>query len=244
MIPYKAVKRKFRSSSNYIGFQARYMFDSLLRDLPVIEQHTLFFTPEWQADYLQKLEIARAIPTDQQYAALIMIKKQSVDNLTGQIVKMLAELYRYVGLAHDNKSDIASYKSSELYKVRSNAYKLLGLGERAHTLASETEEKALLIAAGYSQAKLDALETALGELQAAAEQRDKAEAERLRATTHRIESFNALWVKMQELSKGAKLAFAGNGTKQKQYLLYPKGSRPKKRKSKEVEIEDAAVSGD
>lgn len=244
MIPYKAVKPLFRSPFYFVEMQARQMFDSLQKDLPIIEQHTLFFTPEWQTDYLQKLETARAILSDDQYAALIMIKKKAVDNLTEQIVEMLAELYRYVGLAHDNKSDIASYKSSELYKVRSNAYKLLGLGERAHTLASETEEKALLMAAGYSQAKLDALETALGELQAAAEQRDKAEAERLRATTHRIESFNALWRKMQELSKGAKLAFAGNGAKQKQYLLYPKGSRPKKRKAKEVEIEDAAVSGD
>lgn len=243
MIQNEQTEKLFRLPYNDVYFHGSTLYQCFERDEALIAQYTSYFTPEWKADYQAKLLAAKELMSDEQFEYYIVKQTKIIDERREILTRKLSELYMYVKLAHDNKVDIEVYKPGKLYKAKPNVYKLLEQADLAFVTASQPDELARLTAVGYSQAKLSEIQMVSMEMRMASDERDKASTARRKATTARIETLNALWKKMQELSTGAKLALRDNPAKWHHYNLYPKGYKPRKRKAKTVEIEDAGREG-
>jgi hypothetical protein len=99
---------------------------------------------------------------------------------------------------------------------------LLELGYRQASIASQ---KTALIAAGYTQALIDELQTISDTIDSLNAEQEDMLAERGDRTQTRIEAYNAVWEFMQKINKASKVTFEDNPAKLEMYLLYPTASQ-------------------
>ena len=119
------------------------------------------------------------------------------------------------------KAVLQNFGSSLYSNVGRSAPKMMTVLQLAYKNASIPENKALLLAAGFTQADIDAINSTESALNTAYNvQQDYIQQTYLR-TEERISAFNAVWDELVLISGASKFIFTDSPAKRRFYLLYP-----------------------
>ena len=223
----KEIEREYRKADDTMLEQSQTMHNNFVNDkatfvirVPDLDDP---FAPNWQL----AINDADALPQDDVVVDEQKLKTQNVDQLMENGRDQYGNLVFYVKRAYpDNTGVLGVFGQGQYDKARNNQLKLINLLERAYAKANSADYKPALLAKGYTQDEIDALNTTRNALHSANIQQENAKSGRGVTTQERIEAYNKVWGNMKSVSDAADLVFAANYAKWKQYLLYPENAPP------------------
>lgn len=167
------------------------------------------------------IDTADALPSGYEIDAQIAVVTEELNNLLPLGQKALQKLYTYVDIVWNSKVKLNAFGKSRYEKARNSATRLKELLEFAHRQAELADNKAALLAAGYTQAAIDELLSLCNDIDAKNAEQEDMFASRGEKTQERILALNAVWGFMQQINKASKVVFVDNPAKIELYLLYP-----------------------
>ncbi len=173
------------------------------------------------ANFQAAIDAADAIPSGSEVDAQITVVTEQLNNKMVEGQKALQKLFTYVELAFDTKNMLNAFGKPKYEKARTSDLRMKELLEQANRNAEVAENKAALIAAGYTQADIDGLLTICDEIDAKNAQQEDMKSDRIIKSGVRITAYNAVWGFMKQINKASKVVFVDNPAKIEFYLLYP-----------------------
>ena len=176
------------------------------------------------ADFQTAIDDAQAIPLVSEELAELAVKTEVVDNALEAARVQYVKLASYVKLLYpDSKAKQDTFGLDEYDKVRMSQTKMYDLMQRAYKKASDLTTAAALIALGFVQAEIDALNTLGLALYDANEDQEEFKKIIKVRTEDRVKAYNAVWAFMVKVSNASKQVYINDYAKQQNYLLYPEG---------------------
>jgi len=201
--------------------QAQLFHDLFITDQAAFSAAFPKFLTPYETNFQTAISDADAIPMDSQVAADIAYVTSQLEDIMEQSRKALQELFVYVNEAFDKDEHIMSKFQRPTYRESRNvSVKLKQLLEQAHKTADSADFKPDLLAAGYTQVKIDALATLMTNLYDKDSEQEEMKSNRVDMTRTRINAYNAVWAYMVEISDASKAVFVDNSAKLYQYTLY------------------------
>jgi hypothetical protein len=136
----------------------------------------------------------------------------------------LQKLFTYADVAFNSVAKTNSFGKNRYEKARNSQIRMKELLELAHRQASETTNKAALIAAGYTEADIDLLESLMDDIDSLNSEQELALSERGTKTEVRVKAMNDVWEFMKKINQASKVVFVDSPAKLDLYLLYPTSS--------------------
>ncbi|GAB5466146.1 MAG: hypothetical protein Kapaf2KO_15820 [Candidatus Kapaibacteriales bacterium] len=199
--------------NNFVADQAAFVADFPHLATP--------FETEFQA----AIDAADAIPSGAEVDAEIADVTFDLNEQLPLGRKALQKLYTYVELAWPKGNKNNSFGRNKYEKARNSQLKMKELLEQAHRQAEVATNKTALLAAGYTQAAIDELQTIETAIDTLNAQQEDMLAGRFEKTYNRITAYNTVWGFMQQINKASKVTFEDNLAKIEMYLLYPTSSQ-------------------
>lgn len=192
------------------------------------------FNDAFSADFLEKIDTARDFPTDETVVDGITELTAEV-NTQWNLCKAKFQDSKYFiekafpnNVARQNK-----YGFDDYAKMSTDQKKVQGFMDQFHDQAEA--DHVALIAAGYPQLKIDAIDTLKEAFRTADRAQEAGIKDRGLQTQTRIGLLNEVWKMIQRVNRASKNVFAGNYAKLQQYLLPAAGTNEA--------VEDLSVSG-
>jgi hypothetical protein len=178
------------------------------------------FSDNWQSD----IDAAQALPTSDEEIMELESKTEDVEIQMELARAQYQKMASYVKLLFpSSKAKQGVFGLSKYVKVYQSQTKMHDLMQLAYRKSNSIEFKSDLIALGFVQSEIDALNTiATGLYNANELQEDFKQAIKLH-TEERVAAYNKVWGSMKLASSASKQVFYDNYTKIQQYLLYPEG---------------------
>lgn len=167
------------------------------------------------------IDAADALPSGYEIDVQIAVVTEELNNMLPLGQRALQKLYTYVDLVWNSKVKLNAFGKSRYEKARNSATRLKELLEFAHRQAEMADNKAALLAAGYTQAAIDELKTIEDNIDAKNAEQEDMFASRGSKTQERVVALNTVWGFMQQINKASKVVFVDNPAKIELYLLYP-----------------------
>ncbi len=181
------------------------------------------------ADFQTAIDTADAIPSAAEVDSEIAVITEELNAKMPLARAALQKLFTYADVAFNSVAKTNSFGKNKYERARQSQVRLKELLELAHRQAEEANNKAALIAAGYSQVEIDELETLMDDIDTLNAQQELELSERGTKTEVRITAMNAVWDFMKRINQASKVVFVDSPAKLDLYLLYPTvhGSLPK-----------------
>jgi hypothetical protein len=215
-------KKKYNKSYDELLTQAYLFHSELVKDLPLFSAFSPMFTLAFTENLKSMIDFADNLPQIDEYYNNQIAFSTKVAEILSAGRAIYQRLLFYVRLVWANSEAIMQNFGSSLYlNVGRSASKMMTILQLAYQNASIPENKALLIAAGFTQADIDLINsiyTALNDSYNS--QQDYIQQTYLR-TEERILAYNALWDEMVLISGASKFIFKDSPAKKRFYLLYP-----------------------
>lgn len=184
--------------------------------------NAVMFPPAFNTDFKAKIDAARAYIRD-----YVVVDEQVEETVElGTKLKECGNYYQamkpVIESTFPNKPAVWNqFGFNDYEKARRSQGKMILFMEMLY----ETSEKykTELIANGFTQPKIDAIETLKEELRTEQIEQETAKKQRPVKTQERINLMNAVWVEMQNINKASKAVYQGNYAKLNEYEL-PAGS--------------------
>jgi len=176
------------------------------------------FADPFAAGWLQKIEDCSLLLIDSSYVNSLAELTKKVDDKMEECRSFFSALKYFVEKAFPGRKEIwARFGFNDYESARKSQTKMMQfLGILSKTA---DEYKNELIAAGFSQEKIDQINTLQTELTNADYEQELSKKKRPVLTQNRIENFNECYSYMQKVSKAGKIIFASDRAKYEQYLL-------------------------
>jgi hypothetical protein len=215
------IQKKFSKTYDEALTQAYLFHSEFVLDLALFTAFSPSFDADFASDFLDLIEAADTIPTNQEDLNNQVILSTAVEEQMVVARSIYQELLVYIGLAVPNSETALLAFGNNMYeKARYSPQKLVNLLQLAHRNANSTVYKAALIAAGFLQTDIDSLETIATELNT----RYNVQQDYLQHTYSRTEertiAFNAVWDVMVKINAASKIVFKDSPAKIEFYLLY------------------------
>ena len=174
-------------------------------------------------DLLSEIDLARDYPTDESVVDEISELTAVVDDAWGNCRKHFQDAKYFIEKAFPGNTAIQKSFGFDDYQTMSRYQdKVLTFMDTFHDKADK--HKVVLIAQGYTQAKIDQIETLAAAFRTANRNQEKAKKDRLETTQNRAKTFNKVWVILQQINRASKSVYRGDYAKLQQYLLPAPGS--------------------
>lgn len=173
------------------------------------------------ADFQTAIDAADAIPSSQEIDGQIV---EATFNLNEQLPiarKALQKLYTYIDIVWPKGQKNSLFGRIKYEKVRQSHSGLKELLEQGHRQAEVPAQKTELLAAGYTQAAIDELQTIMTTIDTLLAEQEDLKGARFEKTRNRILALNHVWSFMKQINVASKVSFAENTAKLELYLLYP-----------------------
>jgi len=180
-----------------------------------------FLADPFAANFQTAIDAADAIPSGSEVDALITVVTQQLNNIVVDGQKAMQKLFAYVEVAFDTKNMLNVFGKPKYEKARTSDLRMKELLEQANRNAEVAENKAALIAVGYTQADIDGLLTICDAIDEKNAQQEDMMSNRIIKSGVRINAYNAVWGFMKQINKASKVVFVDNPAKIEFYLLYP-----------------------
>lgn len=224
MLYYRSImiNKKFNKSYDELLTQAYLFHIELIEDLPLFSAFTGMFTLTYAENFKSMIDFADNLPQiEEYYNNQIVISTKVAESISAgrAIYQRLLFFVRCVWA--DSETVLQNFGSSLYSNVGRSAPKMMTVLQLAYKNASIPENKALLLAAGFTQADIDAINSTESALNNAYNiQQDYIQQTFIR-TEERIRAFNAVWDEMVLISGASKFIFNDLPAKRRFYLLYP-----------------------
>ena len=216
------IRKNFNKSYDELLTQAFLFHSELLKDLPLFSAFSPMFTLTYAENFKSMIDFADNLPQIEEYYNNQTVLSTKVAEIISAGRAIYQRLLFYVRLVWaDSEAVLQNFGSSLYSNVGRSAPKMMTVLQLAYKNASIPENKALLLAAGFTQADIDAINSTEGALNTAYNvQQDYIQQTYLR-TEERILAYNALWDEMVLISGASKFIFNDLPAKRRFYLLYP-----------------------
>lgn len=176
----------------------------------------------FKTDWDHKIDLARDVPSDETVNDQISELTDTMNEAWDACKTHFQDSKYFIEKAFPKKAKQNEFGFDDYREMSRDQDKVLPFMDQFHDTASDN--KTALIAAGYTQAKIDAIETLAGTYRTAQRAQEKAKKDRLNQTQERIEKMNDVWKKIQQVNKASKSVFRTNPAKLHAYLLPGAGS--------------------
>lgn len=222
-----ALMRLFRGADPHMVATTYTMHSIFNKDLAAFTDFDSTFDAQWAADWLVDIEAAQRLISDNVVIDQVAAETEKV-NATMQAGRdKWTEIKYFIKKAFPRDAAMLHVFGASAYlKARMSQPKMIEFLLGLHTAA--TDNSAQLIAAGYSQSRIDEIEDICTALSTKNDAQNKARRGRPRLTAQRIAALNAPYVKMMLVNEAAQIVFMGNAAKRRQYM-YRTGQRKKKK---------------
>lgn len=176
------------------------------------------------ANFQTAIDAADAIPSGAEVDSLIAIVTEELNAKMPLARAALQKLFTYADLTWNSSAKTNSFGKNRYEKARNSQVRIKELLELAHRQAEVVANKAALIASGYLQVDIDALETLMHEIDTLNSQQELELSNRGTQTEVRVTAMNAVWEFMRQINKTSKVVFVDSPAKLDLYLLYPTSS--------------------
>ncbi|MCX6153316.1 MAG: hypothetical protein NT007_04065, partial [Candidatus Kapabacteria bacterium] len=200
-----------------------YLFQSeLIVDQTAFTAALPSFAPPFAADFLDDIEAADAIPTNEVDLNLQALHTSEVEVQMELARAHFQKLLFYIGFAWPDSEPMLRLFGSNLYeKARAVPLKMLNLLQSSYEIANSTAYKATLISEGFLQADITKLNTLFDDLSEKISTQQDFIRHSYARTEDRAVAFNKVWDTMVKISTAAKQIFKDSPAKVEYYLLYP-----------------------
>ena len=217
-------KRDYTKQDNVMLEQSQMMrniFETDKIDFTAMYTHLADpFSANWQLE----IDSAQALPTSDEDIAELEVKTEAVEAQMELARMQFQKMASYVKLLFPNsKAKQGIFGLNKYIKVYQSQTKMYDLMQLAYRKANLAEYKTDLIALGFVQTEIDALNMIAEALYNANEAQEDFKQEIKLKTEERIVAYNKVWGYMKAASAASKQVYANNYAKQQQYLLYPEG---------------------
>ena len=215
------ITKKFSKTYDEALTQAYLFHSEFVLDLALFTAFSPSFDVAFAADFLDLIEVADAIPTNQDDLNNQVILTIAVDEQMAVARAKYQKLLVYIGLAFPySETALLAFGNNTYDKARLLPTKMVNLLQNAHINASSTTYKAALIAAGFLQTDIDSLETIADDLQTRYNAQQEYKQHTYRRSEERAIAFNAVWDVMVKINAASKIVFKDSPAKIEFYLLY------------------------
>jgi len=172
------------------------------------------FGTAWEAD----IDAARDFPTDETVQDDIEEKTAFMNTSWEKCRTHFQDSKYFIEKAFPGNAAIMKSFGFDNYKEMSRDQdKVLPFMDQFHDKAQSNN--AALIAQGYTQIKIDLIETLGGEYRTKQREQENAKKDRLKQTQDRIVLMNKVWASISRVNKASKSVYRNNFAKLQQYLL-------------------------
>lgn len=216
------ITAKFSKSYDDVLSQAYLFHSGLVRDLASFTSFSPIFTATYASDFLDLIEDAGEIPTNEEDLNNQVILSNEVESKMEEARVLYRKLMSYVHVKWGNNDSILRAFGNNLYeKARKSVQSMVNLLELANRAAESPKYKADLIAVGFTQLDIDRLLSLSEELNDA--YNDQQEFIQLSSdrTEQRVIAFNKVWDVMVQINYASKQVFVDSPALIEYYLLYP-----------------------
>lgn len=220
----KNIVREFVMEDNLMLQLAQVFHDNFVEDQAAFVADFPNLDTPFETNFQTAIDDADAIPSGAAVDGQIKFVTEQLNAKLPLGQKALQKLYVYVGEAWNSKGKEAEFGRSKYVKARNSQIRMKELLELAHAAANETNNKAALLAAGYTQAAIDELKTIENDIDSLNRQQEQMLSKRKFKSEERIKALNAVWEFMQRINKASKVTFVDSPAKIEQYMLYPTAS--------------------
>ncbi|MHB8904612.1 MAG: hypothetical protein ACYC6D_00625 [Melioribacteraceae bacterium] len=176
------------------------------------------FADPFAENWLQKIEAGNTVAQDSLYVSGQTELTKNVELKMTESRDFFQMMKYFIEKAFPNRKEIwTQFGVNDYDKARTSETKMIQFLGVLHKTA--VEFKTELIAAGFSQEKIDKIAALLTELINADYEQEMSKKKRPAITQERIEKLNECYSIMQKVSKAGKIIFANNRAKYDQYLL-------------------------
>lgn len=222
MPSYDTIMRSYRKDDLEMLAQAQLFADNYTMDQAAFMAAFPKFTVLFGTNFQTAITTADAIPPDESVVQLAAVITEQITAKMVLAQAALQKLFYYVKVAFNSSEAIAkTFGKSDYEPARSSALRMKELLEKAHLQCEVAANKAALLAAGYTQAMIDELDTLMDDIATLNKSQNDAYSGRLKQTEDRILAYNDVWDYMEQISEGSKVVFWDSPAKLAQYVLYP-----------------------
>jgi hypothetical protein len=219
------VEPKFNKTYDLLLEQAGVMHGHLSNDIALFTADFPKIDAAFVTDFENAIDAADNTPSDEEVVNDQQVKTLSVIQIMKTARKRMQRLFIYADLAFEDNPLAREIFGHHLYqKHKTNQLKMLEILELAHKKAEDADYKQDLIDEGFTQLRIDELETLRVGLQDANLQQEGHKTDRPVISQTRVTNMNAVWDFMVEVNKASKVVFEDDYAKQQQYFLYPENS--------------------
>lgn len=213
--------KKFSKTYDEVLTQAYLFHSEFVLDLALFTAFSPSFNVAFAADFLDLIEVADAIPTNQEDLNNQVIFSTAVEEQMVVARAVYQELLVYIGLAFPNsESALLAFGNNMYEKARYSPQKMVNLLQLAYRNASSATYKVTLIAEGFLQVDIDSLDTIQTELNERYNDQQEFMKHTYGRTEERTVAFNAVWDVMVKINAASKIVFKDSPAKIEYYLLY------------------------
>lgn len=213
----KPAVRLYKISDSAMLQFARLNRNMFLIDKPGFVALNPDFDGSFGADWLTAIETAEDAPTDEVVVDQQSQQTETVEEQMALCRQKYGQVIYYAGEAFDRKTILNEFGQNDYLDIRNKQNEMITFMGTLH--ATATKYKVQLIAKGYTQAKIDEIETLRDDLITANVQQQQLIKERPTTTADRIEKMNTVYRFCQKVNRASKQVFLGNYAKIQQYLL-------------------------
>jgi hypothetical protein len=215
------ITKKFSKSYDEALTQAYLFHSEFVLDLASFAAFSPSFDVAFAADFLDLIEVADVIPTNQEDLNNQVILSMAVEDQMAVARAIYQKLLVYVGLAFSNsEAALLAFGNNTYDEARLFPTKMMNLLQHALLNASSTAYKAALIAEGFLQTDIDSLDTIEHDLNTRYSAQQVYKQHTYGRSEERAIAFNAVWDVMVKINAASKIVFKDSPAKIEYYLLY------------------------
>lgn len=213
---------KFSKTYDEVLTQSYLFHSGLVRDLALFSAYSPLFSVAYDADFLNLIENAGELPTNEEDLNNQVILSLDLDNKMEDARLLYRKLISYVNLKWGNDDAALRAFGNNLYdKARQSPPKMVNLLELAHRSAESSTYKTDLIAVGFIQTDINSLLTLSVELNEVFNNQQEFINLSSSRAQERVTAFNKVWDVMVQINFASKQVFKDSPALIEYYLLYP-----------------------
>jgi len=178
----------------------------------------VIFAPSFKTDFQADIDAAHHELEDYEVVGDLKIETQEFLQKLKECEVHYRELKFFVQKAYPGSKTMVARFGFPKYRNAKKSQGGMILFIEALAYAAE-KYKVKLIAQGYTQARIDELQTLVAEVKQQGIEQEEAKADRLQKTRERIVAMNMVWDRMVTINRASKTIYRDNYTKLKQYGL-------------------------
>jgi len=196
---------------------AETMRDLFEKDQSLFEAFDSSLNDAFKSDWDNKIDAARGEPSDETVTNGIEEFSAVVQDAWEACKIHFEDSKYFIEKAFPDNATQHGFGFKGIRAMSRNQDKVIPFMDQFHGMAEKN--KVALLANGYTQAKIDAIETLAETFRNAQRLQENEKKDRPLKTKNRVEKINAVWKMLQKVNRASKRVFKNDFAKRKAYLL-------------------------